>query len=75
MKQTTYAEYPYPHAVSGVKDTLGRLVAAARSQLRIWKHRSETRDALARLSQRELEDIGITETARRIEIDKPFWEA
>lgn len=38
-----------------------------------WRRRARSRFALARLSDHELRDIGITPAERRHECLKPFW--
>jgi uncharacterized protein YjiS (DUF1127 family) len=38
-----------------------------------WRRRARSRTALARLSDHELRDIGITLAERRHECLKPFW--
>jgi uncharacterized protein YjiS (DUF1127 family) len=42
--------------------------------LREWRHRVRSRDTLARLSDHELRDIGISPAERREECLKPFWQ-
>lgn len=48
---------------------------AAATGLRTWISRSRTRRALAMLDAHMLEDIGVSEEARRAEVKKFFWEA
>lgn len=38
-----------------------------------WRHRARSRVALARLSARELADIGLSPAERLRECEKPFW--
>jgi uncharacterized protein YjiS (DUF1127 family) len=44
-----------------------------RSELTLWRRRSRERAELARMSEAELHDIGITSADRWAEINKPFW--
>ena len=44
-----------------------------RSRLRTWRRRARERAELARMSDAELHDIGISSTDRWAEINKPFW--
>ena len=39
----------------------------------IWRRRSRNRQELAAMSNRELQDIGITAWEARCEANKPFW--
>lgn len=41
----------------------------------IWRHRYQTRRELARWSDRDLHDIGLSFSDIASEIDKPFWQA
>jgi uncharacterized protein YjiS (DUF1127 family) len=43
------------------------------AQLALWWHRARGRRALARLSDRQLADIGISRVDARREAAKPFW--
>jgi uncharacterized protein YjiS (DUF1127 family) len=54
--------------------TLKQLAIDVHQQLRIWKQRSATRATLARLPAYQLDDIGIAEVERQIELNKSFWE-
>jgi len=38
-----------------------------------WRRRSHDRQELAKLDTRSLRDLGLTESAARFEINKPFW--
>lgn len=51
------------------------LLARARTLLATWRRRTEEREALARFSGREMQDIGITKTEVMREVSKPFWRA
>ncbi|MCQ4319038.1 DUF1127 domain-containing protein [Stutzerimonas stutzeri] len=41
--------------------------------LHLWRQRSDTRRQLATLDDRLLADIGISNSERIAELDKPFW--
>ncbi|HEY4165829.1 MAG TPA: DUF1127 domain-containing protein [Reyranella sp.] len=43
--------------------------------LDIWRRRARGRRQLARMSARELRDIGCTQSDAHREINKPFWRA
>jgi uncharacterized protein YjiS (DUF1127 family) len=42
---------------------------------RVWREREDQRSQLARMTQRELADIGLTDAERQAEVDAPFWRA
>jgi uncharacterized protein YjiS (DUF1127 family) len=75
MKQTIYTDHGSTSAGPQAADFLQHLTTLAVRQLRTWKQRSASRQSLARLSQYQLQDIGITELERQVEINKSFWEA
>jgi len=41
--------------------------------LALWSARAKQRRELSRLGPNMMEDIGLTETARKAECAKPFW--
>jgi uncharacterized protein YjiS (DUF1127 family) len=43
--------------------------------LMAWRRRSQERAQLARMSDTDLHDIGLTSLDRQIEINKPCWRA
>jgi len=49
------------------------LPAMGLATLRAWMHRSRQRRRLAELTDRELDDIGISRDAAMREAGKPFW--
>jgi uncharacterized protein YjiS (DUF1127 family) len=49
------------------------LVSRLRGEFRTWRRRARERTELARMSEAELHDIGVTSTDRWAEINKPFW--
>ncbi len=54
---------------SNPSSALPRLLAI----LETWRRRIREREQLARLSERELHDIGLSRAAVHAEIGKPFW--
>jgi uncharacterized protein YjiS (DUF1127 family) len=44
-----------------------------RNELQSWRRRARERDELARMSDGELHDIGVTSAERWAEINKPCW--
>ncbi|WP_417779443.1 DUF1127 domain-containing protein [Stutzerimonas xanthomarina] len=42
-------------------------------QLRLWQRRLRTRRQLAALDERQLADVGISQSERVEELSKPFW--
>jgi uncharacterized protein YjiS (DUF1127 family) len=51
------------------------LLSRAAIALLTWQHRASERRQLARLSSRDLKDVGLTRGDIASEIDKPFWRA
>ena len=45
------------------------------AQLRLWRRRARERSQLARLSERDLHDIGMSRGTVYAELQKPFWRA
>jgi uncharacterized protein YjiS (DUF1127 family) len=43
--------------------------------LAVWRRRIRERQQLARLSERDLRDIGLSRAALYSELRKPFWQA
>jgi uncharacterized protein YjiS (DUF1127 family) len=48
-------------------------IAQWRSELQSWRRRARERGELARMSDGELHDIGISSAERWSEINKPCW--
>jgi uncharacterized protein YjiS (DUF1127 family) len=44
-----------------------------RAAIRLWRRRNRERGQLARMSEAELHDIGLTPAERSTEINKPCW--
>jgi uncharacterized protein YjiS (DUF1127 family) len=53
----------------------GRILRAAFGIIGIWVDRTNRRRQLARMSERQIKDIGATRSDVVIEINKRFWEA
>ena len=51
------------------------IVTGLRQLLRTWHNRFEQRYELARFSERDLNDVGLTWDDVAHEVDKPFWRA
>jgi len=49
------------------------LISRLTGTLRTWRRRVEERAELARMSQAELHDIGVSSADQWVEISKPFW--
>ncbi|MBS0526196.1 MAG: DUF1127 domain-containing protein [Proteobacteria bacterium] len=55
------------------KAPLAGTVSAFANVLQLWRRRSRDRRELAKLDTRSLRELGLTESAARFEINKPFW--
>jgi uncharacterized protein YjiS (DUF1127 family) len=44
-----------------------------RAALQVWRRRERERGELARMTEAELHDIGVTSAERWAEINKPWW--
>jgi uncharacterized protein YjiS (DUF1127 family) len=75
MKQTAFANMQVPGVQQHFFSVTNQLMARIRKTVHTWYQRHTTRTELAQLSWRELDDVGITVTQRRVEIKKPFWKA
>ncbi len=42
--------------------------------IKLWRSRSKQRQALSRLPEYRLIDLGVSEADRRDEVKKPFWK-
>jgi uncharacterized protein YjiS (DUF1127 family) len=47
----------------------------ARSIARVWQARYRYRQQLAKWSERELQDVGLSRAGIEYEVRKPFWRA
>jgi uncharacterized protein YjiS (DUF1127 family) len=54
--------------LAGTFDSLARIAAQ-------WRSRNRERRDLARLTGRDLRDLGMTTSQAEFEINKPFWRA
>ena len=54
-------------------DTTPSQMSRLMSKLRTWRQRERERAELARMSQAELHDIGVSSADHWAEISKPFW--
>lgn len=75
------------HGRTGNGSWIGLLIAQSISEiviekadytlctLRCWNARARQRHHLARLTDEQLADIGITHKMARREVEKPFWKA
>lgn len=75
MKQTACVNTQAPGVQQQFFSVADHLIARMCKTMHAWKQRKATRTDLARLSARELDDVGITEAQRLNEINKPFWKA
>jgi len=58
--------------VAGAPPTLSR-ISRLMGKLRTWRRRQQERAELARMSQVELHDIGVSSSERWTETHKSFW--
>jgi uncharacterized protein YjiS (DUF1127 family) len=49
------------------------LISRLMGKLRTWRQRAQERAELARMSEAELHDVGISSSEHWTEISKPFW--
>jgi uncharacterized protein YjiS (DUF1127 family) len=59
----------------GIGVTLAIVMASVRKTLSLWRDRVRHRRALARMSERELTDLGVCWSQIADEVGKPFWRA
>jgi uncharacterized protein YjiS (DUF1127 family) len=62
-----------PNAAGGLRATVVTAIKATRATCAIWRDRVRYRRALARMSGRELADIGVSWSEIANEAGKPFW--
>jgi uncharacterized protein YjiS (DUF1127 family) len=55
------------------KAPLAGTYTAFANVLQLWRRRARDRQELAKLDNRSLRELGLTESAARFEINKPFW--
>jgi uncharacterized protein YjiS (DUF1127 family) len=63
------------HQVSNIPFGHPHILTELRQLLRTWHQRFEQRYELARISERDLNDVGMTWDDVAHEVDKPFWRA
>lgn len=73
MAGPSYADARLRVARPGATAVIAAVIVAARSQLTLWRDRTRYRRALARMSERELADIGVNWSDIAAEASKPFW--
>jgi uncharacterized protein YjiS (DUF1127 family) len=56
------------HRVPGIWTYLGET-------LHVWQQRYQERQELARWTERDLHDVGLSRSAIANEVDKPFWRS
>jgi uncharacterized protein YjiS (DUF1127 family) len=57
------------------QSVLGRSLSGLGELLQLWRQRYRARHELARWSERDLHDLGLSRGDVAFEIDKPFWRA
>jgi uncharacterized protein YjiS (DUF1127 family) len=63
------------HQISNLPLGHPDILTGLRHLLRTWHQRFEQRYELARISERDLNDVGMTWDDVAHEVDKPFWRA
>lgn len=66
---------PRQQAIAALAAHVGALAGAIWHQLLVVRMRRRSRRMLARLDDRMLRDVGISQREARIEAAKPFWQA
>ena len=59
--------------LGSIPGSSGALLQRAVARLRLWQGRYRARSELARLSPRDLRDIGLSPSQASFESSKPFW--
>ncbi|PLL13190.1 hypothetical protein C0V75_07210 [Tabrizicola sp. TH137] len=62
-----------PRALPSTLPPLARLLVSAALLLAAWETRLRSRNALARLDDHMLRDIGLSQDHAHMECAKPFW--
>jgi uncharacterized protein YjiS (DUF1127 family) len=62
-----------PVSRHGHRDALGEVVRRVLHTRSVWRERARGRNDLARLNERALADIGLTQGDRDFLVSKPFW--
>jgi uncharacterized protein YjiS (DUF1127 family) len=74
----TYTKAERGISAANGRDIVARLaawVAAARRRIAAWGMMAQGRAELSRLSERDLQDMGISRATAAAEARKPFWRA
>ena len=64
---------PHIASLSGFHFAAPSLTQRLANTLRTWQTRARERNDLAKFSQYELKDIGMTEAERTMHLAKPIW--
>lgn len=67
MSASTFHKMTNHHALTDLSEL--------RALLRTWRQRAAARRELARWTERDLNDVGLTHDVVALEIAKPFWRA
>lgn len=73
MSVALYRQSDHLAAVTRYAAAADRIVATFHDAVRLWRKRHEQRRTLARLTDRELRDFGISRWDAAHEAAKPFW--
>jgi uncharacterized protein YjiS (DUF1127 family) len=77
MRGSVYVDAPRnaERSQGGAPASTIAVTLAFRLRLGLWRSRVRSRRALARMSERELADIGVSWSQIAEEVSKPFWRA
>jgi uncharacterized protein YjiS (DUF1127 family) len=67
------ATRPRVSAAGGFRAMVVTAIRATRATCAVWRARARYRRALARMSERELTDVGVSWSEIANEAGKPFW--
>jgi uncharacterized protein YjiS (DUF1127 family) len=71
MRGSAFVDVERSHGTLTAK--AAAMIGALRPRFAIWRNRARYRRALARMSERELADIGVSWSDIAEEVNKPFW--
>ena len=74
QQQMTLSQFPTIGDIHFDFPTLGELINRIQKLIVTWNNRHQSRRRLALVDHHILKDIGISEAARIIEVNKSFWE-
>ena len=63
------------HRTVGFRGFVARVIIGAFDTLLLWQQRASERADLARLTDFQLKDVGLTRSDVEREASKPFWQA